>query len=79
MDLFACETGLGALPELRSYRCFCCGYVGTDAGAIPRLQRGETEGARFEQREAPSVDPDWSVKGQDVLLATLRTAIRGFA
>ena len=34
MDLFACAPRLGGLPELRTYRCSCCGDVETDAGVI---------------------------------------------
>ncbi len=45
MDLFACEPTLGMLPELRSYRCPCCGHVEIDAGAIAALQRGDVHGA----------------------------------
>lgn len=48
MDLIACEPRLGTLPELRSYRCFGCGHVETDAGAISLLQRGDMQGARVD-------------------------------
>jgi hypothetical protein len=52
MDLFACVPCLGGLPELRTYRCPCCGDVETDAGAISNLQRGDVYGARLELGEA---------------------------
>ena len=52
MDLMACEPRLGTLPELRSYRCLCCGHVETDAGAIGPLQRGDMQGLRLETRDA---------------------------
>jgi hypothetical protein len=40
MDLFACAPSLGGLPELRTYKCSCCGDVETDAGVISALQPG---------------------------------------
>jgi hypothetical protein len=52
MDLFACERGLGALPELRTYRCSGCGQVETDAGTVVPLPRGDTQGARIDLRDA---------------------------
>jgi hypothetical protein len=52
MDLFACAPCLGGLPELRTYRCSCCGDVETDAGVISTLQPGDLYGARSELHEA---------------------------
>lgn len=52
MDLFACEPGVGALPELRSYRCPGCGEVAIEAGSVRRLQRGDVQGMRADPAAA---------------------------
>lgn len=52
MDMFACQPAVGALPELRSYRCAGCGHVETDAGTVVPLERGDTQGARVDLRDA---------------------------
>jgi hypothetical protein len=48
MDLFARQPRLGALPELRSYRCVGCGQVETDAGGLSALKRGDVQGSQAE-------------------------------
>jgi hypothetical protein len=52
MDLFACEPAVGALPELRSYRCPGCEQVETDSGTVVPLERGDIQGARVDLRDA---------------------------
>jgi hypothetical protein len=52
MDLFAYVPRLGGLPELRTYRCFCCGDVQTDTGATSTLQPGDLFGVQSELQEA---------------------------
>jgi hypothetical protein len=61
MELFSQMPRFGTLPELRNYRCLCCGHVESDAGGSAFYSVGMCKGLgrnrgmrhRVSQKEIP--------------------------